>query len=139
MAHAIEIAQYADRPVVRASGELDILAAPDLRAALTTCHTGDDPHLIVDLGGVTFLDSSVLGVLVGALRRARDRGGDLWLIAGQPSVLTVLRVTNLDRVIRVRRTLESAVAEVAGDDAAGVHIAGADGVKVDGSGPGAVA
>lgn len=118
MSHAIEIAQYADLPVVRASGELDILAAPDLRAALTGCPPGADPHLIVDLGGVTFLDSSVLGVLVGALRRARDRGGDLWLIAGQPSVLTVLRVTNLDRVMRVRRSLASVVEEVSGQGAA---------------------
>jgi len=64
----------------------------------------------VDLGRVDFIDSTGLGVLVGALNRARELGGNLQLICAQERVLKLLRITGLDQVFTVRSTLEEALA-----------------------------
>ena len=53
------------------------------------------------LAGVPFMDSSCLGVLVGALKRARENGGELALLSLQPSPAKVMALTGLDGVFRV--------------------------------------
>lgn len=110
--HRIDTVTESGLPVVRASGELDVVAAPELREALSAMPADGQVNVIVDLGRATFVDSSVLGILVGALRRAKDRQGDLWVACASPPVLTVLRVTNLDRVMQVRPTVADVVAEI---------------------------
>ena len=66
--------------VVKAVGELDVYWAPGFRDALLHLIEGRDGlRLEVDLEGVTFVDSTGLGVLVGAQRRISDRGGELIL------------------------------------------------------------
>src|SRR4051812_3343235 len=58
-------------------GELDVYTAGDLRATLTDLVGQGHVQLVVDLDAVTFMDSSGLDVLVGALKSARARGGSL--------------------------------------------------------------
>lgn len=66
--------------VIKATGELDVYWAPGFRDALLLLIDGrDDLRVEVDLEGVTFIDSTGLGVLVGAQRRLNDRGGELML------------------------------------------------------------
>lgn len=59
----------------------------------------DDGRAVVALSGLEFCDSSGLGVLVGAFKRARDREGGLSLFGASTSLLRVLRVTGLVRVM----------------------------------------
>ncbi len=59
-------------------------------------------NVTLDLGGVTFVDSSGLGALVAALRYCRDRGGTLVLAGPRPGVRRLLSLTGLDRVMTVR-------------------------------------
>ena len=75
--------------------------APRLRNALIT--TGDKPAttVVVDLREVTFLDSTGLGVLVAGLKRARENGGDLHLVATGSHILRMLAITRLDSVFAV--------------------------------------
>jgi anti-sigma B factor antagonist len=89
------------RPVLRVSGEIDIQTSPILEEQLRLTMDGGDTSLVVDMGDVSFLDSTGLSVLVGALQRCRAAGGDLRLVAPQPNVRRVLDITGLAETFHV--------------------------------------
>ena len=61
-------------PVIAVSGEIDVATAPQLRECLHRVIAQGESTIVLDLLGVTFLDSTALGVLVGALKRCREAG-----------------------------------------------------------------
>jgi anti-sigma B factor antagonist len=86
--------------VLRLEGELDAFVAPDLRERLRSLIDGDRGLrvLVVDLERVTFLDSSILGALVGGRRRMRERGGELRLVYPPRPARRIFELTGLDAV-----------------------------------------
>ena len=100
-------------PVVSASGEIDVATAPPLRDRLRSLTTSGRSTVVVDLLGVTFLDSTALGVLVGALKRCRESGGDLPLVIAEPRILKVFEITGLTGVFSIHATLADALAGAA--------------------------
>jgi len=96
------------RTVVELGGELDLFTAPVLRDVLLGL-TGDGKHfLAVEMSGLRFLDSSGLGVLVGATKRAVAGGGGLCLVGAPERMLKTLRITGLLRVMPAFTSLEDA-------------------------------
>ena len=96
--------------VVRASGEIDVATAPALRDRLTELVEGGVDRLVVDLEDVAFIDSTGLGVLVGAVRRARTApDGDVRLVCTNPRILKVFQATGLDEVFTIGTTLDETV------------------------------
>jgi anti-sigma B factor antagonist len=73
-------------------------------------------HVVVDLSRVEFLDSTGLGVLVGALKRLRAAGGTLGLVCAHERLLKIFRITALDRVFALYDTVEAATTVVADAD-----------------------
>jgi len=61
-----------------------------------------EQRVVVHLDGVTFLDSTGLGVLVGAHKAQRAAGGTLGIVCGEPRLLRIIGLTGLDRVLDVR-------------------------------------
>src|SRR6185312_5056717 len=100
-----------DVHVVSVAGELDLHTAGDLSAELDDVIARRPRCVVVDLAGVTFLDSTALGVLVTASKRAHASGGRAVVVTDDPHTIKVFRITALDRVIDVRRTLVDALAE----------------------------
>lgn len=100
-------------PVVVASGEIDVATAPPLRDRLQSLTTAGKSTVVVDLLGVTFLDSTALGVLVGALKRCREAGGDLPLVITEPRILKVFEITGLTGVFAIHANVEEAARSVA--------------------------
>jgi anti-sigma B factor antagonist len=94
--------------VVQPSGEIDMVNAPTLRAALVDF---DRPDIIVDLTGVEFIDSTGLGVLVGAAARARKRDGELRVVCPRPGIRKVFAITGLDAVFAIAADLNEASAD----------------------------
>ena len=94
--------------VLRLDGRLNMVAAPRLKSAIDQAVTGGTPRIVVDLGAVQFMDSSGLGALIAGLKKARQSSGDLRIAAVTPQVATVLRLTNLDRVLRAHESVEAA-------------------------------
>jgi anti-sigma B factor antagonist len=86
------------------SGDLDIASVPALRLQLLGLLRPDASRMVADLSGVTFCDASGLAVLIGVSRRARLLGGVLRLAAPSPPVVTVLRLTGLDRQFEIFAT-----------------------------------
>lgn len=96
------------RTVVELSGELDLFTAPLLRDVLLGLSGDGKYFLAVELSGLAFLDSSGLGVLIGAAKRSNAGGGGLCLAGARENVIRVLRITGLLRVMPAFPTLEEA-------------------------------
>lgn len=94
--------------VLEVAGEIDVYTAPQLRERLIALVEGGARQVIVDLGRVEFLDSTGLGVLVGALKRLRVVGGELLLVCAQERLLKIFRITGLDRVFALFDSVETA-------------------------------
>ena len=88
--------------VLGAAGELDVNTAPELREQLARLIGEDSGTITVDLAAVTFVDSTALSVLVSALKRLRQAGGDLQLASPTPSVRRVFEITGLTRLFTIR-------------------------------------
>jgi anti-anti-sigma factor len=97
------------RVVLRLEGRLDLVSARDLRTAVTQVVEGGSVNVVVDLSGVTSVDSSGLGALIGALKTARQAGGELRVAALGEHVLMVMQLTRLVRVLRPYDTAEAAL------------------------------
>lgn len=82
-------------------GEVDVYTAPRLKEALLELIESGCVRILVDLDGVGFIDSSGLGVLVGGLRRAKERDGAIRLVCTRESVLKIFRITGLDKVFAI--------------------------------------
>jgi anti-sigma B factor antagonist len=106
-----EVAGYT---VVEVRGEVDVYTASLLRERLLAVIDGGAGRVVADLRGVDFLDSTGLGVLVGALKRLRMSGGDLTLVCDNEKLLKIFQVTALDRVFAVHDTVEAATSPPAG-------------------------
>ena len=88
--------------VVVAEGEIDMASSPDLRAALRDPGVVDAASVVLDLRGVTFMDSSGLGIIVGQHKRARERGSRFAIaVAGADNVGRILSLSGLDEVLEI--------------------------------------
>jgi anti-sigma B factor antagonist len=100
--------------VVEVRGEVDVYTAPVLRERLVEVIDGGAERVVVDLRGVDFLDSTGLGVLIGALKRLRLAGGELGLVCHSAKLLKIFRITALDRVFALYETVEAATGPAGG-------------------------
>jgi anti-sigma B factor antagonist len=96
--------------VVAASGEIDVATAPAMRERLAELVDSGATRIVVDLEDVGFIDSTGLGVLVGALRRARDQDGDVRLVCTNSRLLKVFEATGLHEVFTIAATVDDVVA-----------------------------
>lgn len=96
--------------VVKVNGEIDVFSSPRLREMLLDVIENGGLHLVVDLGDVTFLDSTGLGVLVGIFHRLRARNGTMSFVGANDRVRRVFHVTQLTKIFVLHDTIEDAVA-----------------------------
>jgi anti-sigma B factor antagonist len=102
--------QSGDRTVIEVKGEIDVYTAPALREEISSLVDAEHTTIVVDLTQVSFMDSTGLGVLVGALKKVRTLGGDLSLVINEEKILKVFRITALTQVFSIHPTLEEALA-----------------------------
>jgi anti-sigma B factor antagonist len=101
-----------DAFVVTLSGEVDLHTAPAVEQALEGVLGLGGTSVALDLAGVSFVDSTTLGVLVRYHDRFKDRGGELIGVTADRRVLRTLEVTRIDRVLTIERRLADAVAAI---------------------------
>lgn len=114
--------------LVEVSGEVDLHTAPRLRAALDDAVAAVTPPaqapagragaVLVDLAGVSFMDSTGLGELMAAHKALDRAGGRLHLVVAAGRVARVLSLTGLDEVLAIHPDPTAALAALAGDDGA---------------------
>lgn len=95
--------------VLATTGRFNMVSAPRIKTRIDETVASGSTRIVVDLTGVEFMDSSGLGALIGGLKSARQASGDLRIAAAGEQVVTVLRLTNLDRILRPYPTVDEAV------------------------------
>ena len=96
--------------IVAIEGKMNTVSAPETSDQLKGIILDGGARLVLDLSGVTFVDSMALSVLVSALKLARKEGGDLVLLRPAPPVRSLLEVTRLDCIFLIFEDEESAAA-----------------------------
>ncbi len=112
----------AEHTVLEVGGEVDVYTAPELRTRLVELATAGARSVVVDLRRVEFLDSTGLGVLVGALKRLHAAGGRLALVADHERLLKIFRITALDRVFPLYASVDAATAASGADPGTGADL-----------------
>ncbi len=98
--------------VLLASGELDYQASPSLRERIAGHIDAGQRHLVLDISTVTFIDSTAIGVLVGAAAKLQDAGGgSLAVVCADENerVLRIFDIAGIDSVIKLYSSREQAL------------------------------
>jgi anti-sigma B factor antagonist len=106
-----------DTSLLSVEGDLDLASAPSLKWALADLQTAGSRHVVVDLSRVSFIDSTALGVLVGA-QRSLDPGVKLAIACAEENVLRIFELTGLDGMFEIVPTLQDALGYVQGSTTA---------------------
>jgi anti-sigma B factor antagonist len=94
---------------VAVTGEIDLFTAPDFKQHVAAPIDEGIDHLVIDLTRTTFIDSSSLGVLIGAHRRLKLRGGTLAIVCDSEAIVKTFRITGLDGVFTLVASIEDAL------------------------------
>src|SRR3954454_16764273 len=105
------------RHVVAVAAEIDLFTAPELKGALGAALESGRPRIVVDLTETTLLDSTALGVLIGAVKRLRSRDGVLTIVNTDPNIAKTFEITGLDQIFTIRPTRDEAVEALDADEA----------------------
>jgi len=98
-----------DCAVLQLTGEVDMYSAPQLREQVVELVDGGVRHIIADLRGVDFLDSTGLGALVGSLKRLRTHDGSFKVVASGGRTLRILQITGLTRAFALHSSVMDAM------------------------------
>ena len=96
--------------VVDVAGEVDLYSAPELKMHVLDAIDSGKTRIVVDLTRTTFIDSTTLGVLVGARKRLRAHNGVLAVVCPDPDKLGLFEMTGLDRVFSIHTDRAAALA-----------------------------
>ncbi len=94
---------------VEVTGEVDLYTAPRLKQALVKTIEGGSRKVLVDLSNATFIDSTTLGVLMGAVKRLRPAGGELAIACNDANIRRIFEITLLDRIFAIYGTSDEAI------------------------------
>jgi anti-sigma B factor antagonist len=98
---SIDLRATDGQAVVRLEGELDVYTAPRLRERLAEIISDGHCHIVIDLADLEFIDSTGIGVLVGALKRAQQHGGEIALRSPRRGTGKALEITGLNTVFAI--------------------------------------
>jgi stage II sporulation protein AA (anti-sigma F factor antagonist) len=109
----VEVMTTSDEiPVIRPHGEIDLHTCAAFRDSLRELIEARRYHLVVDLADVPYVDSAALGVLVDAVRRAREHDGSISLVATTPFVRRAFEITHLVKIFQLYDDTDSALVDV---------------------------
>jgi anti-sigma B factor antagonist len=104
----VEVIERDGAHVVAVAGEVDLQTSPEVRTALLDS-LGRGIPVVVDMRGITYIDSSAVASLVEGYQLARERGLAFSLAAVSPAALRVLRLARLDKVFVLHDDVDDAL------------------------------
>jgi len=94
--------------LVVVAGEVDIASAPTLRQRLDSIISRGIAVLVVDILGVSFIDSTGLGALIGAAKQIQGTGGTMRVVVAEPRMLKLFEIAGISELFPVVSTREEA-------------------------------
>ena len=92
------------RPEVRLvdlEGEVDVYSSTQLKQDLAQIINEGAKYIVLNLSRVEYLDSTGLGLLIGALKRLRENEGDLVIVSPNSRIMRVFEITGLYKVFNI--------------------------------------
>jgi anti-sigma B factor antagonist len=108
-----EHATEGDVCVICVGGYVDFDVAPQLKKFIVHRIQEGDRLIVVDLSEAGFIDSTAIGVLVGALKRLSEAGGFLAVVCANDNVRSIFEIVGLENVIPLHRSRDDAFAALA--------------------------
>ncbi len=94
--------ERADRWEVKIMGEVDIHSSQEVKEKLAEILNEKEKSMIINAEELDYIDSTGLGMLIGIVKRLKEKDLSLTLVKLQPSVLKLFQITGLDKVIELR-------------------------------------
>jgi anti-sigma B factor antagonist len=105
------ITEDKDALIVAFEGDVDLASSPEARKILLSCVDKGQP-VLVDLSGVTYIDSSGIASLVESFQKVRKKGGTFFLVSVSEAALRVLSLARLDKVFTIHPSVEDGLASL---------------------------
>lgn len=100
----LELKQVRNTLIARIAGELDMLAADQIREDIDKkIDNSEISNLILNLEKVTFIDSSGLGMILGRYKKLKSRNGRMYIAGARPQVEKILYFSGINKLITVYR------------------------------------
>ena len=90
-----------DPGVLALDGEIDLHESPQVKARLQPLLNAKLPRVLVDMDGVSYIDSSGLALFIEAMQKVHAYGGKFMLCSLRPSVRTIFDIARLDQVFQI--------------------------------------
>jgi len=95
--------------IVELTGEIDVYTSPKVKDAITGLIDRGRYNLVISLEDVRYIDSTGLGVLIGALKRVREHGGSVNLVCTNPQIKKIFEITGLVKIFGMHESEASAL------------------------------
>lgn len=106
----IDVKHVSDQiSIIMLEGEVDVYTAPQLKQQIIKLLDEGMLKIIVNLESVEYLDSTALGVLIGGLKRLREREGSLVLICTNNRIKRIFEITGLDKIFSILSSEDEAL------------------------------
>lgn len=102
----IEVKEKNNISVLVLNGEIDVYTSPKLKEKIVELIEEGKNSLIINLQDVSYIDSTGLGVLVGALRRCKEKEGEVYLIYSSPRLKRIFEITGLNNSFKIAKSEE---------------------------------
>jgi anti-sigma B factor antagonist len=94
--------------VVDVEGEVDVYTSTQLKEEITSILAAGAKYILLNLAKVEYLDSTGLGLLIGALKRLRENGGNLIIVSPSVRIVRVFEITGLYKIFKIYETVAEA-------------------------------
>lgn len=98
----IDVVDKNSQIIMYVSGEVDIYTAPDLKKELVALTEQKGKTVAVDLGNVSYMDSTGIGVFISALKSSKENDSKLKLVNLQSQVMRLFEITGLNEIINIQ-------------------------------------
>lgn len=95
--------------ILNADGEIDVYTAPQFKEAVNSIIAAGQKHLIINMAGVSYMDSSGFATLLSATRRLRPQGGTVNLVKCAGAIDRILKITRLNTIFGIYDSVDDAV------------------------------
>lgn len=95
--------------LVDIQGEIDVYTSPKVKEVINDLIEKENYFLVINLEQVRYIDSTGLGVLIGALKKVREKEGNISLICTNPQIKKIFNITGLIKIFNITKSEEEAV------------------------------
>lgn len=95
--------------LVEVQGEIDVYTSPRVKETINELIEKGKYNLIINLEGVRYIDSTGLGVLIGALKKVREHQGRILLICTNPQIKKIFNITGLVKIFEIFKSEDEAI------------------------------